>query len=88
MNVRIRNLLPLRHKLSDQVLLDYLTFVHMAPEPGTLSTSDLRQQWCCSQPHVSRRINAVAAAGLIDVTAGYGEYFIHHVNSLNDNPQP
>jgi Mn-dependent DtxR family transcriptional regulator len=83
MIIRIRPLLDLRSLHRDQALLDYLQLVTLAPTPGTVTTSDLRERWCCSQPHVSRRLAAVARTGLVDITPGWGAYRVHHVEALH-----
>jgi len=82
MNIPIRLLLGLRQRLPDQVLLDYLTLAHITAEPGTVGTSELRNRWACSQSQVSRRMSAVAAAGLVDITPGWGAYQVHAVTRL------
>ena len=84
MNISMRQLLALRPRLADQTLLDYITLANIAPTPGLVSTPHLRQLWCCSQPMVSRRLAALKAAGLVDVTPGAGGgYHIHHVTTLD-----
>lgn len=82
MIIRIRPLLDLRGQASDQTLLDYLTLVTLAPTPGSLPVATLRERWHCSQPQVSRRINALAAAGLADITPGWGAYQVHGVEAV------
>lgn len=82
MIIRIRPLLDLRGQASDQTLLDYLTLVTLAPTPGSLPVATLRERWRCSQPQVSRRINALAAAGLADITPGWGAYQVHGVEAV------
>jgi len=77
MIIRIRPLLELRQQHSDQALLDYLTLVTLPPTPGVVPTQELRDQWRCSQPQVSRRLSAVAAAGLVDLSSGWGAYQVH-----------
>lgn len=82
MIIPIRHRLALRSELPDQVLLDYLTLVHLRANPGKVATKDLRERWHCTQPQVSRRINALAAAGLADITPGWGAYQVHAVKRL------
>lgn len=79
MIIRIRSLLALRHQHADQTLLDYLTLVTLAPTPTALPVATLRERWRCSQSQVSRRLAAVAAAGLADITPGWGAYQVHGV---------
>lgn len=81
MIIRIRPLLDLRQRYSDQTLLDYLTLVTMASTPGRVATNELRAHWGCSQPMVSRRLAAVARAGLADISAGYGAYLVRPVGA-------
>lgn len=77
--IPIRRLTALRGTVNDQALLDYLELAILTPEPGTIATSALRERWDCSQPQVSRRLAAVARAGLADITAGCGGYQVHAV---------
>ena len=79
MIIPISRVLALRGQASDQTLLDYLTLVHLRANPGTVPVATLRERWHCSQPQVSRRINALAAAGLADITPGWGAYQVHGV---------
>ena len=80
--IPIRNLLALRPQVSDQTILDYLTFTTIAREPGQVRTTDLQQRWVCSQSQVSRRVHAIARAGLADITAGGGGYQVHQLERL------
>ena len=79
MIIPISRVLALRGQASDQTLLDYLTLVHLRANPGTVPVATLRERWRCSQSQVSRRINALAAAGLADITPGWGAYQVHGV---------
>ena len=81
MIIRIRPLLDLRQQHSDQTLLDYLTLVTMASTPGRVATNELRTHWGCSQPMVSRRLAAVARAGLASIRPGYGVYLVRPVGA-------
>jgi DNA-binding IclR family transcriptional regulator len=78
--VRLSRLLPLRQAVKDQTLLDYLELVHLTPTSGRVGVVQLCQRWNCSQPSVSRRLNAVVAAGLADITPGWGNYQVHAVH--------
>ena len=80
--IPIRRVLSLRGQASDQTLLDYLQLVIMAPDAGLIRTSELRLRWRCSQSQVSRRMAAVAAAGLADITTGQCGYQVHQVHRL------
>jgi Mn-dependent DtxR family transcriptional regulator len=75
----IRHLLALRGNLSDLTILDYLTLVHLTPTPGAVDTWELARRWKCSRPQVGRRIRALNASGLVDVSTGWGAYEVHHV---------
>jgi len=50
--------------------------------PGIASTADLIAAWKVSQCNVSRRINALGRAGLINVCRGHGAYQIHDLRLL------
>ena len=80
--IPIRHLLALRRATSDRTLLDYLDLVVPAPTPGALPVAMLRERWRCSQPMVSRRMAAVAAAGLADISSSWGAYQVHGVSRL------
>jgi hypothetical protein len=80
--IPIRHLLALRGQVSDQVLLDYLTITTIARDPGRVRTLELQHRWGCSQPQVSRRVSAIARAGLADITAGQGAYQVHELQRL------
>ncbi len=77
LRIPIRRLTGLRPAVADQTLLDYLDLAIITPEPGLVATNDLRERWRCSQSQVSRRINAVTAAGLAEITTGWGAYRVH-----------
>jgi hypothetical protein len=49
---------------------------------GVASTATLREAWGCDQSTVSRRVNAVAAAGLADITTGWGGYRVHGLRGV------
>lgn len=74
------DLLSLRHRVPDGVLLDALELNQMVqpflgcPDPPRLSTEQLQAHWHCSQPAVSRRMNALVKYGLAEVrtTGGRG----------------
>jgi len=72
----IRRLLELRKKHGDQKALDLLELSMAGPE-GTVSTKTLMERWQVTQPNASRRITALQAMGLVDVTSGYGFYHVH-----------
>jgi hypothetical protein len=80
--IPIRRLLALRPEVSDRVLLDYLELAVLAREPGQVGTQLLQDRWRCSQSTASRRVNAVSAAGLADITSSWGAYQVHSVDLL------
>jgi Mn-dependent DtxR family transcriptional regulator len=80
--IPIRRLLALRHEHSDVLLMDYLELATLAREPGFVTTNELCERWKVSQPQVSRRINALAAAELLEITPGGGGYQVHAMRSL------
>jgi hypothetical protein len=55
----------------------------LALRPRLADQTLLDYIWCCSQPMVSRRLAALKAAGLVDVTRGAGGYHIQHVTTLD-----
>ena len=82
MTTTLRHLAALRRGVGDRTICDYLDLMVLAPTPGALPVMMLRERWCCSQPMVSRRLAAVAAAGLADITPGWGAYRVHGVTRL------
>jgi len=81
-SIPLQPLVELRRRLPDATILDYLELAALAPEPGAISVATLRERWRCSQSQVSRRINAVAVAGLADITPGWGAYQVHGVEAV------
>jgi DNA-binding MarR family transcriptional regulator len=76
-------LLALRHRVSDSVLLDWLDLEQLLPErPCHIETEVLRRHWCCSQPTVSRRITRLWEAGLLDFRSGGGLYRIRRLGRM------
>jgi DNA-binding IclR family transcriptional regulator len=80
MTIPLRHLLALRTHLSDIVILDYLTLAHLTPTPGTVGTWELARHWGCCRPQVSRRIGALTRSGLVEASAGWGVYHVHHIH--------
>ena len=80
--IPIRHLVALRAEIPDRTLVDYLELAVLTPEPGVVSTSGLRERWRCSQSMVSRRLAAINAAGLAEITSGYGLYHVHWLEQL------
>lgn len=71
------------HHQFQQLAMDYLSLAALLRySPGIASTADLIAAWQVSQPSVSRRINALDRAGLIDAYPGHGAYQIHDLKLL------
>ena len=85
MKIPIPALLALRGQVSDQALIDYITLAHLAPDAGIVQSRDLQERWGCTQPQVSRRLSAIRAAGLADISAGHGAYSVHQVARLGSS---
>ena len=75
-NLPIRKLLDLRRQHGDQKALDLLE-LSMAGPAGTVSTQKLMERWQVTQSVVSRRVTALQAMGLVDVSSGHGFYQVH-----------
>lgn len=81
--ISIRQLLDLRVNHSDQLAMDYLSLAALLRySPGIATTVDLANAWQVSQPSVSRRVNALDRAGLVDLSRGHGAYQIHDLRLL------
>lgn len=79
----IAQLLPLRARVSDSVLLDWLDLEQLLPErPCHIETDVLCRHWCCSQPTVSRRLSRLWEAGLLDYRNGRGRYRIRRLGPV------
>ena len=78
----IRQLVAMRRTISDRVLMDYLHIRVLTGGCGLAATAQLQEQWGCDQSTVSRRVNAVAAAGLADITTGWGGYRVHGLRGV------
>lgn len=75
--IPIRRLMALRGDASDQAICDFLSLTTIDHEPSFIRTAFLREHWRCSQPMVSRRMHAIAAAGLAEITPAHGGYHVH-----------
>jgi len=74
----ISKLLQLRQQHGAQMALDWLSVAMLLRyEPGIVSTEQLMQAWGVGQSTVSRRLAALTAAGLLDVSRGHGAYAVH-----------
>lgn len=81
--ISIRQLLDLRVNHSDQLAMDYLSLAALLRySPGIATTVDLVNDWQVSQPSVSRRVNALDRASLVDLSRGHGAYQIHDLRLL------
>jgi hypothetical protein len=78
----IRQLVAMRRTISDRVLMDYLHIRVLTGGCGLAATAQLQEQWGCDQSTVSRRVNAVAAAGLADITTGWAGYRVHGLRGM------
>ena len=77
------DLLSLRHRVPDGVLLDWLDLEQLLPaRPCHIETDVLRRHWCCSQSTVSRRIGRLWEAGLLDFRSGGGLYRIKRLGPI------
>ena len=78
----IRQLVALRDRVSDRVLMDYLELRTITGGCGRVTTAAMEQRWGCDQSTVSRRISAVRAAGLADISSGWGGYHVHGLRGM------
>jgi hypothetical protein len=67
-----RDLLPLRGRIPDRVLLDCLDLDAFLGPTSEVTTRELQDRWICSQPWVSRRMAALRAYQLLDATRHTG----------------
>ena len=80
MNPTVADILTLRCRVSDSVLLDWLDLEQLLPaRPCSIETEILRRHWCCTQPSVSRRIARLWDAGLIECRSGGGRYRVRRL---------
>jgi len=81
----ISKLLQLRQQYGDQMALDWLSVnMLLQYQPGIVSTEQLMQAWGVGQSTASRRITALAAAGLLDVSRGCCGYAVHDLDTASD----
>lgn len=79
----LTDLLSLRHRVPDGVLLDWLDLEQLLPErPCHIDTDVLRRHWLCSQATVSRRIGRLWEAGLLDYRSGGWLYRIRRLGPM------
>ena len=77
------DLLSLRHRVPDGVLLDWLDLEQLLPaRPASIRTEHLRSHWLCSQATVSNRLRRLWEAGLLDYRSGRGEYRIRRLGPM------
>jgi DNA-binding MarR family transcriptional regulator len=82
-------LLALRHRVPDSVLLDWLDLAQLLEPPCKEKTADLIEHWHCSQSAVSRRLSRLWEADLLDYRPGGGGYRIRHLGpSVTDCDRP
>jgi len=76
--LKISKLLQLRQQHGDQIALDWLSVAMLLRyEPGIVTTKELMQAWGVGQSSVSRRMTALTAAQLLDVSRDHGGYAVH-----------
>jgi len=81
----ISKLLQLRQQYSDQIALDWLSVAMLLRyEPGIVTTKELMQAWGVAQSNVSRRMAALTAAQLLDVSRDHGGYAVHGLDVIGD----
>jgi hypothetical protein len=51
-----------------------------------VATAALREAWGCDQSTVSRRVRALVAVGLADITSGHGLYYVHQMWGMQVQP--
>ena len=68
-------LLALRYRVPDGVLLDWLDLAQLLEPPCSIRAAALMQHWCCSQPTVSRRLSRLLDGDLIDYGANRGRRY-------------
>lgn len=68
-------LLALRHRVPDGVLLDWLDLAQLLEPPCSISAAALMEHWCCSQPTISRRLSRLLNADLIDYGSSRGRRY-------------
>ncbi len=82
-------LLALRHRVPDSVLLDWLDLDQLLQPPCKVTTADLTSRWHCSQSMVSRRLKRLWEAELLDYRTSRGGYRIRSlgpcVTDCNDS---
>ena len=81
------DLLALRCRVSDSVLLDWLDLAQILEPPCCVRTADLMEHWSCSQSSVSRRLSRLWEADLLDYRPGGGGYRIRHLGP-SDTTEP
>lgn len=77
-----RQLLPTIHGLrqrcpgQDRTILDLFHLLELGLVPGAVSTAGLLALWRCSQPMLSRRMNALDGLGVFQVRSRHGAYVV------------
>jgi hypothetical protein len=75
-------LLALRHRVPDSVLLDWLDLAQLVEPPCFAATADLMDHWHCSQPTVSRRLSRLWMADLLDYRPTHAGYRIRQLGPI------
>ena len=68
-------LLAHRHRVPDATLLDWLDLAQLLQPPCGIRADVLMEHWHCSQPTVSRRLNRLLHADLIDYGSSRGRRY-------------
>ena len=72
MTITASSLLALRHTTPDGTLLDLLDLRRVLQPPCSVTTARLMAHWSCSQATVSRRLDRLRRAGLLEFTGRPG----------------
>jgi len=77
------DLLSLRHRVPDGVLLDWLDLEQLLPErPCRVRRADLEVHWLLTQPALHRRLRRLQHAGLLDYETEHGTIWINRVGPM------
>jgi hypothetical protein len=79
MNIRIRDLLAIRGRVTDQTLIDYLSLTVALHPPDFVTVGELCAIWGCHQSNVCRRMQKLSVIGLVDASCGHGGYHVHGI---------
>lgn len=78
-------LLPLRSRVSDPTLLDWLDLEQLLPErPCRVRRADLEAHWQLTQPALHRRLRRLQRAGLLDYETEHGTTWINRLGPVKN----